>query len=573
MKLEKLIISNFRGLKGNENIINFSNSNIIFLIGQNNVGKSTYLRAYEFFVNPKQNATIEDFYNYKIDTPIIIEGWFLKEHEDDDKEDFVGKGKNSEPTWVRKWVDENNIVKIRKTWKQIGTFIKETYSPIEKQWVINGFGGIDSLFTKYSPTPIAINAMEDEKSLEEKVNKLIQDEYLKRIREEHKDLCNEIIYKIKELQEKITGSESVENLNDNLNRHFQETFSDLRLKIQASKDENIKIEDAFKKNHTISVIKQNNDRTESFIQNGHGVIRQALFNFIAFLKETVQGTRKEYLILFEEPELFLHPRVTFKLRESLYHLADQSPYQILCATHSPMMIDMSKPHSSLIRAVKDKEELTKTYQIGEDIFAKDAERKQRVQMINRFNPHICEAFYADKVIIVEGDTETIVYRDLLKRFYPNEEIFVLNTGSKNNIPFFQEILTAFRIKHCVIHDVDTYKSSNGNINPAWTLNLKIWELIEEANRIENNLARRYVHNANFENAHGYNLLSGKDKPLQAYKFVNSIKNRNNNTPDCLKWLDDYLGEQSILHDIEYINKNNKTIDEIENDKKRYINLE
>ena len=194
-------------------------------------------------------------------------------------------------------------------------------------------------------------------------------------------------------------------------------------------------------------------------------------------------------------------------------------------------------------------------------------------MINRFNPHICDAFYADKVILVEGDTETIVYRDLLKRFYPNEEIFVLNTGSKNNIPFFQEILTAFRIKHCVIHDVDTYKSSNGNINPAWTLNLKIWELIEEANRIENNLARRYVHNANFENAHGYNLLSGKDKPLQAYKFVNSIKNRNNNTPDCLKWLDDYLGEQSILHDIEYINKNNKTIDEIENDKKRYINLE
>ena len=55
--------------------------------------------------------------------------------------------------------------------------------------------------------------------------------------------------------------------------------------------------------------------------------------------------------------------------------------------------------------------------------------------------------------------------------------------------------------------------------------------------------------------------------------MNSIKNRNNNTPDCLKWLDDYLGEQSILHDIEYINKNNKTIDEIENDKKRYINLE
>lgn len=42
MKLQKLIIKNFRGLKG-ENVINFENSNIIFLIGQNNVGKSTFL--------------------------------------------------------------------------------------------------------------------------------------------------------------------------------------------------------------------------------------------------------------------------------------------------------------------------------------------------------------------------------------------------------------------------------------------------------------------------------------------------------------------------------------------------
>ena len=42
MKLQKLIIKNFRGLKGDKNIIDFSDSNIIFLIGQNNVGKSSY---------------------------------------------------------------------------------------------------------------------------------------------------------------------------------------------------------------------------------------------------------------------------------------------------------------------------------------------------------------------------------------------------------------------------------------------------------------------------------------------------------------------------------------------------
>ena len=572
MKLQKLIISNYRGLKGSENIIDFLNSDIIFLIGQNNVGKSTYLRAYEFFVNPKQSATIEDFYNYNKAVPIIIEGWFLKEKNDDDEADFKGSGKNVEPDWVKKWVCEDGFIKIRKTWYEPGLFIKETFSPESENWVKNGFGGFDSLFTKYSPKPIFINAMEDESSLEEKVNKLIQDRYIKKIKEEYKDIYEKALAGIKELQDCITKSEGVSKLNDDLNAHFKDTFTDLTLRIQASRDENIKLEDAFKKNHTISVERTNVSRHESFLQNGHGVIRQALFNFIAFLKEVSDGNKKEYLILFEEPELFLHPRITLKLRECLYKLAEDSPYQILCATHSPMMIDISKPHSSLIRAVKDADENTKTYQIGQDVFAKDEETKQRVQMINRFNPHVCESFYADCVLLVEGDTETIVYRELIKRYFSEKEVFVLNTGSKNNIPFFQEILTAFRIRHCVIHDADTELNSKGNINSAWTLNQKIWDLVERANAECEGLARRYVHIANFENAHGYNLLSGKDKPLQAYRY--SLKVSRDTMPDCLKWLDDYLTEKyEYLHDMDYINANKKSLSDIKNDENNYVDLD
>ena len=503
----------------------------------------------------------------------MIEGWFLKEEQDDENEDFAKNGKTKEPNWVNKWVGNDGYIKIMKSWSSIGnSFDKMTFSPKDNDWVKGGFGGFDSLLTKYSPEPITINAMENETTLEEKVNKLIQDRYLKKLKDEQSELYEKAIKALKELQDKITSSEDVSKLNEELNSHFQETFENLTLQIQSNKDENIKLEDAIKKNHTITVGHSNIDRKESFLQNGHGVIRQALFNFIAFLKDNVTGNRKEYLILFEEPELFLHPKVTFKLRECLYNIAENSPYQILCATHSPMMIDVSKSHSSLIRAIKDKEENTCTYQVGDDIFAKDEERKQRVQMINRFNPHICEAFYADNVILVEGDTETIVYRDLIRRYYDEKEVFVLNTGSKNNIPFFQEILTAFRINHCVIHDADTEFNDNGKRNSAWTLNKKIWDLVEEANKIEHGLARRYVHIANFENAHGYNLLSGKDKPLQAYKFAKTI-DQSKSMPDCLKWLDDYLGKQIILHDMEYIEQNKKNINQIRKEENDYINLE
>lgn len=554
MKLHKLIISNFRGLKGDKNIIEFSNSNIIFLIGQNNVGKSTYLRAYEFFTNSSQRAVIEDFNDHNTEIPIIIEGWFLKEDEDEVDPDLQGKGKTSEPKWVEKWVNEDNIVRVRKKWSSVGvSFEKETFSPAENDFVANGFGGLDTLFSKYSPTPIAINAMESDSTLEEKVNKLIQDDFIKKMKLEHADLCNDITSKIKELQSKITSSDAVEELNVGLNENFQKIFSDLTLKIEASKEENIKIEDAFKKNHTVVVGRTNCNRTESFLQNGHGVIRQALFNFLAFLKQNRTNTKKEYVILYEEPELFLHPKIAFKLRESLYELAENSPYQIICATHSPLMIDISKPHSSLIRVSKDENENSFTYQVGQDLFAKDEEQKQRVQMINRFNPNICETFYANKVLLVEGDTEAIVYRDLLNRLYSNDEVFVLNTGSKNNIPFFQEILTAFHIEHYAIHDTDTEYNQNGNKNSAWSFNQTIWDKVQLANELRQGLSRRYVHTINFETAHNIELKGAKDKPLKAFQFVQTI-NRDGEIPDCLRWLDDILGDKSITHDMEYINK-------------------
>lgn len=545
MKIQKLIVENFRGLKGNQNIIDFDNSNIIFLIGQNNVGKSSFLKAYEFFINPSKKALREDFHNYNTENPIVITGEFLKEEVDEEDANL-----NAEPDWINRWVDENSKVKVRKTWDTINQkFTKQTFDPETNEWVLNGFGGLHQKLTKYTPEPIVISAMENESTLEDKVNKLIQDDFIKKVKEDYPEQYQTIINQITDLQQRITGNETVEGFNQDLNANFQKVFAKLTLKIEPKEETNLKVEDAFKKNHSISVQREGIERKETFIQNGHGVIRQALFNFLTFLKRNSETLRKEYIILFEEPELYLHPKVAFNLRKTLYDLADNSPYQILCATHSPLMIDISKPHSSLVRITKDNNEETKTFQIGHNVFHRDAERKQRVQMINRFNPHICESFYSDKVLLVEGDTETIVYRDILNRFFPEEEIFVLNTGSKNNIPFFQEILTNFNIEHYVIHDTDTRLNANGNQNSAWTLNQRISEKIDLANGQNENLARRYVHVTNFETAHNINL-TGKDKPIKAYEFVSNLTMDSN--ASCLNWLKDIIGNKEILHNQEFI---------------------
>ncbi|EOR24448.1 hypothetical protein A500_12624 [Clostridium sartagoforme AAU1] len=522
MKLLKLTVKNFRGLKGDKNIINFDDSDIIFLIGQNDVGKSTFLRAYEFFVNSKQQAAKSDFYNYDSSTPIEIIGEFEKEESDNDNKDFS----KNEPDWIDKWVDKENRIKIKKIWNEVDkTFKKYTFNPSGEinDYVLNGFGGIDTLFTKYAPTPIFINALETTESFEKKVNEIIDKEYLKKIETNFGVEYKEAVTKISELQQKITNAEDILKYNERISKRFNNVFPNLNLKISQKNEDGIELIKAFKTNHSVDVIRDGTDRKENINQHGHGIIRQALFNFITFLKNDSNNNRKEFLILFEEPELFMHPKASRALRKELYDVVTNSPFQILCATHSPIMIDISKPHSSLVRIVKDVDENIITYQVGHNIFQSE-ENKDFVQMVNRFNPYICEAFYCDEVILVEGDTEAIVFRGLLEKYYPDKDFYVLNTGSKNNLIFYMKILTHFNIKYHVIHDIDTEFNSNGNHNSAWTLNEKILEQVILSNTaVGYRISTRHTHNTNFETSHPqYKLDKAKGKPLCAYEFFKTL---------------------------------------------------
>ena len=64
-------MNNFRGLSGGleQNKIVFKDTNTLFIFGQNNTGKSTFLDAYRFFYEDRDPKK-EDF--YRQDTENII---------------------------------------------------------------------------------------------------------------------------------------------------------------------------------------------------------------------------------------------------------------------------------------------------------------------------------------------------------------------------------------------------------------------------------------------------------------------------------------------------------------------
>lgn len=532
MKIKSLKVISFRNINGENNALDFNDSDIIFIFGQNNIGKSTFLRAYEYFVTPKKKSVLSDFHNFDEGNTIEMEMVFTKEAGDDLV--FERKGLN-------RWVSENNEIRFRKTWDRVGAEgQKETFDPVEGTFVNNGFGGFDSHLAKEAPTPIVIPAMPTPEDLSKWISDTIKKQVLSTLSVEHAQTYQEALDKLNELQAKIEETDLVRGFADKANSNFQKVFPELSLSISPLIGQSVDVTKALDKEFCVAINHDGQDGKSEFNSHGHGVIRQAMFNFLGLSKndyepeEINEGVKKEFIILFEEPELYLHPKRIRLLKETLYSLCCSSKFQILCASHNPQLIDLSKPHTTLARLTSKEDGTTVIHQVGDDVFDSQGENRDRILMLNRFNPHVCETFFADEVILVEGDTEAIVVRQLLHEHYPEKDIFVLNTGTKNNMPFFIKVLSHFKIKQHVIHDSDCrYQyDKDGNVmlksdqkpkaNSAWTLNQTIWYEIIKSNSIYPGIVKRYVSVENFEDSHNYSHDAKKGKPLSAWEFAQNL---------------------------------------------------
>lgn len=477
MRIIKFGVNNFRAINGGieQNQINFDGSNTIFIFGQNNVGKSTFLAAYEFIYKDR-SPVIDDFHKRSVDHPIEFE---LELGVDETDLVYIQQNQEKKVRSFKAYLDADSVIKIRRkiTLSGEGTKLKVdkakdfTWNPTTTTWDETSFGtiGLIQVFQQLMPTPILIRAMPSEQEVENIVNEILASKAKNKLDASEFQELTEAQAKVKELQEKMYNPVAIDRYQEEVNRHFQQLFSDTKIEIGDS-DKVKWTEDKFGKKFNVQFKKVDEDGNHdeqtpsSYSSIGHGAVRSAIFSLL-LMRDIAEelpriAQRKEYLILFEEPELFLYPRILKSLRELIYAVSDQDfPYQVLCASHSPQMIDLSKRNSTLIRMVNENNQ-TKLYQIKDEDLqkAKDAPSidalKQAMYEVLRFNPYICESFYADEVLLVEGPTEEIVVRGILQKLNPSKDIFIVNCGSVTNIPFYQKVYRKFGIRHHVITDTD-----------------------------------------------------------------------------------------------------------------------
>ncbi|MGF1694454.1 AAA family ATPase [Vibrio lamellibrachiae] len=199
---------------------------------------------------------------------------------------------------------------------------------------------------------------------------------------------------------------------------------------------------------------------------GTGMIRSAVFSLLRFRKiwEEQREARNErgLIICFEEPEIFLHPSAANQMRDTIYELVSNES-QIIASTHSPYMIDLSrKPKQNLTRFIKtDSGSETVNFSVTEAFEALQDDDKSYVKMVLKIDDYVARAFFSNRTILVEGDTEDIVIRETTKRLPTEQRNYVMGNcevikgRGKPVLKSVVNYLKSVGIEPIVMHDSDT----------------------------------------------------------------------------------------------------------------------
>ncbi|MGF7117872.1 ATP-dependent nuclease [Methanobacterium oryzae] len=163
------------------------------------------------------------------------------------------------------------------------------------------------------------------------------------------------------------------------------------------------------------------------------------------------------LIIIDEPELHLHPKWQSALLDLFINLSEETGNQFILSTHSPSFIN-NKTISNVIRIYMDENSSNKV-EIDESKFAN---AKDLLHMINSQNNE--KMFFADKVVLVEGIHDRLIFEKLIENKSENNEVIeVLDVGGKSNLQKYRDFLENIKVKNFIIADLD-YLSDIGDEN-------------------------------------------------------------------------------------------------------------
>lgn len=523
-RLTKLIIKNYRSIGPTP--VEIELDEIVILVGPNNVGKSSILKAYELAMSQGSNKAslqLEDFPNCQIDPSNLPEIEIHTVVYDE--------------TVGNKWIDSasgEKIVREKWTWSDVGAPKRYGWDTTLNEgaggWSENVPWGAPNVANSKRPEAHRIDAFASPDEQAKAIQTLLSKALTERVKnigdhETHGTNYAALLDQIKQLQKNIVSDaqEEIDTVNGELSALVSKVFPGYKIDFDAKPEDQLdKTINLFKADSQL-LMGPEGGHMSTIDKQGSGARRTLLWTAIKFIAENAKaaGSAQEArpnLLLIDEPEICLHPSAIRDACKALYELPDTGRWQVMATTHSPIFIDFSKDNTTIVRVEKDDSGDVRGTTVFRPSSAQlDSDDKANLKLLNIADPYVAEFFFGGKTVIVEGDTEYTAFSYVRSRhpeLYAN--VHIIRARGKATIRSLVKILNHFANDYAVLHDSDTPLRSDGGANSAWTTNQLILDAVNE--KPEEVEVRLLASLPNFEGAY-FGTAPASEKPYAALKAV------------------------------------------------------
>jgi len=569
---------------------------IVCLVGSNNAGKTTVLRAYELAVK-QVDLKPDDFNRNANGNCASVELWVH----------IPKAAANIDEKWKE---EKDGLLLVRSKWEWPvtgGKPIRTTWDPSANdgngEYAEDGkASGLDAVFNSRLPQPFRIGSLDDPNEEHKKLLGLVLEPVARKFKSLMDDNDSSLSKKIAELQveaEKPVAEfkEQLEKIQSQVNSSYQKVFNSAEIRLTVSLGDigfdpqkslagasRVDISEKYgltrwdqqgtgsqralfwsmlqvrSELNRLSEIRKSAEKDKVDLAKLEQKAKKTKPDEkkIAALKDKIEksengdvlGAEEDflpgYMLLIDEPETALHPSAVRAAKDHLYALAAEAGWQVMLSTHHPAFIDPLKNHTTIVRVHRIEAHLPPNVYRSENM-GFDGEEIENLKALLAFDANVAEMFFGGKVLIVEGDTEFAAFHEAMRLDeinYPVEKRpLIVRARGKASIAILVKMLTHFKIGFSVLHDIDSPKTKDGDKNsPAYSVNKKISDAIGLAKAQGLEITYR-CSCPNFEQHHGMDLPT-KDKPYESWKTVRDNDDVRNSVLKVLNVLLAPVGEET-----------------------------
>lgn len=197
------------------------------------------------------------------------------------------------------------------------------------------------------------------------------------------------------------------------------------------------------------------ETTLALSEAGSGVQSGVLLALHRLEQSATENPDIQFILAVEEPEAFLHPQKQKELYQGIR--AAQSPnLRVIVTTHSPFIV-ADTPFTRLGLVKKDGQ--------YSSLHVADAKTAQDQETFDAYSDEVNSLlFFADKVVLVEGESDSRVIKRLLEKRLGQSahRISIISASGNANFSPFLRMIRAWstaKIPHLVVTDFDSLTKS------------------------------------------------------------------------------------------------------------------